>query len=91
MKLSKIASELPNRRPLLSTKKRVCCENAVKRSFTGMGEPKNKTPINAVLTSAAKLTSGEVKIYAAGWRAVYTKPLSATQKKIMTASSRRKM
>ncbi|MFZ1041791.1 MAG: aminotransferase class I/II-fold pyridoxal phosphate-dependent enzyme, partial [Anaerolineales bacterium] len=27
----------------------------------GIGEPKNKTPINAILTSAAKLTSGEVK------------------------------
>src|SRR5512135_1108371 len=27
----------------------------------GIGEPKNKTPINAILSSAAKLTSGEVK------------------------------
>jgi len=27
----------------------------------GIGEPKNKTPINAILASAAKLTSGEVK------------------------------
>ncbi len=27
----------------------------------GIGEPKNRTPINAILTSAAKLTSGEVK------------------------------
>jgi aspartate aminotransferase len=27
----------------------------------GIGEPKNKTPINAILSAAAKLTSGEVK------------------------------
>ncbi|MEW6405244.1 MAG: pyridoxal phosphate-dependent aminotransferase, partial [Chloroflexota bacterium] len=27
----------------------------------GIGEPKNRTPINAILSSAAKLTSGEVK------------------------------
>ena len=27
----------------------------------GIGEPKNKTPIAAILGSAAKLTSGEVK------------------------------
>src|SRR5512135_2156900 len=27
----------------------------------GIGEPKNKTPISAILSSAAKLTSGEVK------------------------------
>src|SRR5512135_1342861 len=27
----------------------------------GIGEPKNKTPLNAILASAAKLTSGEVK------------------------------
>ena len=27
----------------------------------GIGEPKNKTPINAILSSAARLTSGEVK------------------------------
>jgi aspartate/methionine/tyrosine aminotransferase len=27
----------------------------------GIGEPKNKTPIAAVLASAAKLTSGEIK------------------------------
>src|SRR3990172_9178756 len=27
----------------------------------GIGEPKNKTPINAVLSAAAKLNTGEVK------------------------------
>ena len=27
----------------------------------GIGEPKNKTPITAILSSAAKLTAGDVK------------------------------
>lgn len=62
MKLSKIASEIAESPTLeLNEKARRLREIGEPVISLGIGEPKNKTPINAILSSAAKLTSGEVK------------------------------
>ncbi len=62
MKLSKLASgigELPTF--ALNEEARLLRERGEPVIHFGIGEPKNKTPINAILSSAAKLTSGDVK------------------------------
>jgi aspartate aminotransferase len=62
MKLSKLASEIAESPTLaLNEEARLLRERGEAIIHLGIGEPKNKTPINAVLSSAAKLTSGEVK------------------------------
>ena len=62
MKLSKIASEIAELPTFaLNEEARLLRERGEAVIHLGIGEPKNKTPINAILTSAAKLTSGEVK------------------------------
>jgi len=62
MKLSKIASEIAESPTFaLNEEARMLRERGEPVIHLGIGEPKNKTPINAILTSAAKLTSGEVK------------------------------
>ena len=62
MKLSKIASEIVESPTLaLNEEARLLRERGEAVINLGIGEPKNKTPINAILSSAAKLTSGEVK------------------------------
>jgi aspartate aminotransferase len=62
MKLSKIASEIAESPTLeLNEKARRLREMGEPVISLGIGEPKNKTPINAILSAAAKLTSGEVK------------------------------
>ena len=62
MKLSKLASEIAESPTLgLNEKARVLRERGEPVIHLGIGEPKNKTPINAILSSAAKLSSGEVK------------------------------
>lgn len=62
MKLSKIASEIVESPTLaLNEEARLLRERGEAVINLGIGEPKNKTPINAILASAAKLTSGEVK------------------------------
>ena len=62
MKLSKIASEIAESPTIaLNEEARLLRERGEAVIHLGIGEPKNKTPINAILTSAAKLTSGEVK------------------------------
>jgi aspartate aminotransferase len=62
MKLSKLASEIVESPTLaLNEEARQLRERGEPVIHLGIGEPKNKTPINAILTSAAKLTSGEVK------------------------------
>jgi aspartate aminotransferase len=62
MKLSKIASEIAESPTLaLNEEARLLRERGEAVIHLGIGEPKNKTPINAILSSAAKLTSGEVK------------------------------
>jgi aspartate aminotransferase len=62
MKLSKLASEIAESPTLaLNEEARLLRERGEPVIHLGIGEPKNKTPINAILTSAAKLTSGDVK------------------------------
>ena len=62
MKLSKLASEIVQSPTFaLNEEARLLRERGEAVINLGIGEPKNKTPISAVLASAAKLTSGEVK------------------------------
>jgi len=62
MKLSKLASEIVESPTLaLNEAARLLRERGEAVINLGIGEPKNKTPIAAILASAAKLTSGEVK------------------------------
>ncbi|GAB4491730.1 MAG: hypothetical protein Fur0016_02290 [Anaerolineales bacterium] len=62
MRLSKFASEIAESPTLgLNEEARLLRERGEPVIHLGIGEPKNKTPINAILASAAKLTSGEVK------------------------------
>jgi len=62
MKLSKLAIEIAESPTLaLNEEARLLRERGEAVINLGIGEPKNKTPINAILTAAAKLSSGEVK------------------------------
>ena len=62
MKLNKIAREIAESPTLsLNEEARILHERGEPVINLGIGEPKNKTPINAILSAAAKLTSGEVK------------------------------
>ena len=62
MKLSKLASEIVESPTFaLNEEARLLRERGEPVIHFGIGEPKNKTPINAILSSAARLTSGEVK------------------------------
>ena len=62
MKLSKLASEIGESPTFaLNDEARLLRERGEPVIHLGIGEPKNKTPINAILSSAAKLTSGDVK------------------------------
>src|SRR5512135_575138 len=62
MKLSKLATEIAESPTLaLNEEARLLRERGEAVINLGIGEPKNKTPINAILTAAAKLSSGEVK------------------------------
>jgi len=62
MKLSKVASEILESPTLaLNEEARLLRERGEPVINLGIGEPKNKTPIAGILSSAAKLTSGEVK------------------------------
>ncbi len=62
MKLSKLASEIAESPTLaLNEEARLLKERGEAVINLGIGEPKNKTPIAAVLASGAKLSSGEVK------------------------------
>ncbi|MBI5962119.1 MAG: pyridoxal phosphate-dependent aminotransferase [Chloroflexi bacterium] len=62
MKLSKLASDIAESPTLaLNEEARLLRERGEAVINLGIGEPKNKTPISAVLASGAKLTSGEVK------------------------------
>ncbi|HLF74389.1 MAG TPA: aminotransferase class I/II-fold pyridoxal phosphate-dependent enzyme [Anaerolineales bacterium] len=62
MKLSKLASEIAESPTFaLNEEARLLRERGEPVINLGIGEPKNKTPIAAVLASAAKLTSGDVK------------------------------
>ncbi len=62
MKLSKLASEIAESPTLaLNEEARLLRERGEAIIHLGIGEPKNKTPLAAILASAAKLSSGEVK------------------------------
>lgn len=62
MKLSKLASEIAESPTFaLNEEARLLRERGEAVINLGIGEPKNKTPIAAILASAARLTSGEVK------------------------------
>ncbi|MCL4275746.1 MAG: pyridoxal phosphate-dependent aminotransferase [Anaerolineales bacterium] len=62
MKLSKLASEIVESPTLaLNEEARLLRERGEAVINLGIGEPKNKTPIAAMLASGAKLSSGEVK------------------------------
>ena len=62
MKLSKLASGIAESPTFaLNEEARLLRERGEAVINLGIGEPKNKTPIAAVLASAARLTSGEVK------------------------------
>ena len=62
MKLSKLASEIAESPTFaLNEEARLLRERGEAVINLGIGEPKNKTPIAAMLSSGAKLSSGEVK------------------------------
>jgi aspartate aminotransferase len=62
MKLSKLASEIAESPTFaLNEEARLLKERGEAVINLGIGEPKNKTPISAVLASGARLSSGEVK------------------------------
>ena len=62
MRLSKLASEIAESPTLaLNEEARLLRERGEPVIHLGIGEPKNRTPINAILSSSARLTSGEVK------------------------------
>ena len=62
MKLSKLASDIAESPTLaLNEEARILRERGEAVINLGIGEPKNKTPIAAILASGAKLTSGDVK------------------------------
>jgi aspartate aminotransferase len=65
MKLSKLASEIGESPTFaLNEEARLLRERGEAVINLGIGEPKNKTPIHAILSSAAKLTGGDVKYVA---------------------------
>ena len=62
MKLSKLATEIAESPTFaLNEEARLLRERGEAVINLGIGEPKNKTPISAVLASGAKLTSGDIK------------------------------
>jgi aspartate aminotransferase len=65
MRLSKLASEITESPTFaLNEEARLLRERGEPVINLGIGEPKNKTPIAAVIASAAKLTTGDVKYVA---------------------------
>lgn len=62
MRLSKLASDIAESPTLaLNEEARILKERGEAVINLGIGEPKNKTPIAAMLSSGAKLSSGEIK------------------------------
>src|SRR5215467_14770164 len=65
MRLSKLASDIAESPTFaLNEEARMLRERGEPVINLGIGEPKNKTPISAVIASAAKLTTGDVKYVA---------------------------
>ncbi|MGA2490474.1 MAG: pyridoxal phosphate-dependent aminotransferase, partial [Anaerolineales bacterium] len=62
MSLSQVACSIPTSPTVaLNEEARLLRERGEPVIHLGIGEPKNKTPIAAILSSAAKLNSGDVK------------------------------
>ena len=62
MSLSQVASSIPASPTVaMNEEARLLREKGEPVIHLGIGEPKNKTPITAILSSAARLTSGDVK------------------------------
>jgi aspartate aminotransferase len=62
MAISQLASSIPESPTLkLNEEARILREKGEAVIHLGIGEPKNKTPIGAVLSSAVRLTQGDVK------------------------------
>src|SRR5512137_603289 len=62
MSLSQLARAIPPSPTLsLNEEARVLKEKGEAVVHLGAGEPKNKAPISAILSSAAKLTTGDIK------------------------------
>lgn len=62
MSLSQVASSIPASPTIaLNEEARLLREKGEPVIHLGIGEPKNKTPITAILSSAAKLSGGDVK------------------------------
>jgi aspartate aminotransferase len=62
MSISQLARSIPDSPTLrLNEKARLMRERGDPVIHLGIGEPKNKTPINAILSSAAKLNAGDIK------------------------------
>lgn len=62
MSISQIARSIPDSPTLLLNEKaRILRERGEPVIHLGIGEPKNKTPISAVLSSASKLRAGDIK------------------------------
>ena len=62
MSLSQLARSITNSPTLrLNEEARLLREKGIPVIHLGIGEPKNKAPITAILSSAAKLISGDVK------------------------------
>jgi aspartate aminotransferase len=62
MSMSRIASSIPASPTFaLNEEARLLREKGEPVIHLGIGEPKNKTPITAILSSAAKLSSGDIK------------------------------
>lgn len=62
MSLSQVASSIPASPTFaLNEEARLLREKGEPVIHLGIGEPKNKTPITAILSSAAKLSSGDIK------------------------------
>src|SRR5512136_2043701 len=62
MKISKLASSIAESPTLaLNEEARLLVERGESVINMGIGEPKNKTPIAAILSSASKLSEGNVK------------------------------
>lgn len=62
MSISQVASSIPASPTIaLNEEARLLREKGEPVIHLGIGEPKNKTPISAILSSAAKLSAGDVK------------------------------
>ncbi len=71
MSLSRVACSIPASPTVaLNEQARILREKGEPVIHLGIGEPKNKTPIAAILSSAALLNQWECQIHANRWKSV---------------------